>query len=188
MDPIEAFSIEAWFVGAFGFALALMAGIQFLCARFPALEVFNSRFEKFVDWSHSYCEIFPYLFAALLIAVAAPVYDVLLDSAWLMGRGESARELDDLAGAWRYLLTEGSDINSERDLTHALQWMIALGMFWLYSIIWSIFAERLHHDHDDPTIKYKRAALFAGFGAIMAFISWLLNFIGQNSEGIFLLG
>lgn len=187
INTAELFSIEAWFVGAFGMVLTAMSAVQFLCARFPALQSLNHRFEAFIDWSHAYCRVFPYLLVAMLIAVVSPVYDVLLDSAWVLSRGDSTQQFDDILTAWRYLLTESSNINSQRDLLHTLQWMIAIGMFSLYSVVWALFADDLRSDKDDPTIKFKRASLFGGFGGLMVLVSWLINFIGQNSATFLLL-
>jgi hypothetical protein len=184
---IEIFSLEAGLMQIFAITLSLMGIVQFLSFIFPKrFQMVNDIFDKFIEWVHQYCEILPWLLFASFIAIATPVYDIFLDSAWLTSINETDQKRKTLLDLWRHLINDGSDENSKRDLIHSIQWISAIGMFYIYSLSWMKFVQITKISGTYPQDKIKRGIFFGGFATLIGFFSTLVSKMGQNADFILL--
>lgn len=186
-DQIELFSLESALMNAFAAFLTLMAVAQFLGFFFPAvLRPINDRFDSFVEWIHRSCEVLPWLFFAAFIAIVTPIYDIFVDGAWLNRITEGDTKPMTMLEVWRTMVNEESDANSKRDLVHSIQWVTALGMFYLYSICWLRFATWAQGKSTFPNERLTRGVFFGGFAALIKFASDVVSAMGQNAQFVLL--
>lgn len=182
-EPIEIFSLESALMNVFAGFLTLMAFAQFLGFFFPArLRPINDGFDNFVEWIHRSCEVLPWLIFAAFIAIVTPIYDIFVDGAWLTSVTKANARPMTLLEVWRMMIQGESDDNSRRDLIHSIQWIVALGMFYFYSICWLRFITWAQSKKTFPSERLTRGIFFGGFAIFIAKISEQVSVMGQNTQ------
>ena len=186
-NQIEIFSLESAVMDVFAITLAIMAISQALGYMFPVmLKSINDRFDAFIEWVHGACEVLPWLCFAALVATVTPIYDIFLDGAWLNSVSSQAARPQTMLDVWRTMVSEQSEANSQRDLVHGIQWIVALFMFYIYSILWVRFVSLAVVDMQGQSNKLVRGAFFGGFAGVIGYVSDFVSGLGQTADFVLL--
>ena len=84
------------------------------------------------------------------------------------------------------MIKSDADLNVQRDLVHSIQWILALSLFYFYSLIWLFLTDMAKDKLTLPQEKIGRVVFFTGFAAITHQISNLVSYLGQNAALVLL--
>jgi hypothetical protein len=191
--PVELFSLEAVALWIFTIVIGASGTLDFLYLTIPRKSgvrrwvVWATRFvDRFFKWFYRSAKLIPWVLAALLISVLAPIYDMHTDIGWadavLSDGGDRVSGI-----TWTELLLN-SHVRTLPTFIHVAQTAIVLAILWLYSILW---CELISYSGRERMISLKRGnrwQFMAGFVAIVvAPTSKLITYLGEHSEIAFRL-
>jgi hypothetical protein len=185
---IEIFSLEGVALWIFGAIVTVSGGLDFAYLAVPRGTFLRRlaisgirRVDRFFMGFYRSAKFIPWVLAALLISVLAPIYDMHTDIGWA---DAVLRDGGDRVGGltWTELLLN-SHARTLPTFIHVAQTAIVLAILWLYSIFW---CEILSSSGRERMITRKRGhrwQFIAGFVLVVVTpTSELLTYLGRHAE------
>ena len=186
--PVELFSLEGVALWIFSGIIVVSGVLDFVYLATPRKSPFRKLVicgTRWMDWFfkafYRSAKLIPWVLAALLISVLAPIYDMHTDIGWadavLQDGGDRVRGL-----TWTELLLN-SHARTLPTFIHVAQTAIVLAVLWIYSILW---CEIISYSGRERAISLKRGnrwTFMAGFVAVIVTpTSTLLTYLGEHAE------
>lgn len=187
MGPIEQLSLEAWIAETILSSIIIVLFIVRVAAiaqpkLIPIIDNFTA---PIVSWLHRGLRPIPYILAALIIAIIAPIVELYMDSYWLCSQIDCGVQNGGvLSNIWGQALVffDGTDL--QKNIVHAMQWLILFVPIWFGLTIanWMIVMnERAAHDR---TENFQKLVFLAFVFGALRYLANVNTWIGQHPESL----